>query len=519
LLAGSLAIRIAFPLTHAAFVPSDSYVHLVWTKYLSMGVLYGGGVYPHGLHSILAVVEKLSPATNSETLRFAGPFLNTLGIFMVFAVALRATRHAGASLVAAAVVGLLGTRPEVGLLDFRQVGALPQELAALLAIAGLYCALEYVARPTRSRLWILGLTAFAVAATHPVGSMLLAVITICLALAMWVKKRKLSSALRVAFAMGIGTVVGNLYIPLGLLLRGYMYQAVRKVNPVGNYQNANPIDVIPVTRNMLGPLALLGAIVGVAFAIRLILRGRPHGAPALMLSGIVLMCAGVQMTGDRILDNWYALRWTELVLTLMPMGIALGLAPLGALWAKRALMLRAGASASVGLVLVALMVVALPPQIARPEAFAVEHESAAEALTEIMSSSERLGYTVVGPPAWYSRVLGSGYHIQLTDFVDLHPSQAVDPSFLLPIPSKHVYVLTETQPFQVIGGGPGHRDVYLDPERRARIMGEADEWMQTYARFHDGVTIVREDDKIRIWRVEQAADPEYAKAFKLVKNS
>jgi hypothetical protein len=148
----------------------------------------------------------------------------------------------------------------------------------------------------------------------------------------------------------------------------------------------------------------------------------------------------------------------------------------------------------------------------------IEYESAARVLGSTIHANERLTYTVVGPPAWYPRVLGSGYHVHLIDFADkLTVADAMDPAFEIPTGTTHTYVLTEKQPF-AFGARNKIRGLlarYYDLDRRRELMGKVEAWMRIYDRFHTDVRVHYEDDAIRVWYIRQAVEPEYAKRFNL----
>ncbi|MBI4260082.1 MAG: hypothetical protein HY658_05905 [Actinobacteria bacterium] len=522
-IAASLVIRLAYPLQNAAFVPSDNYVHLAWTKFLSLGDLFHDGIYPRGMHSVLAVTSTLMPVTSFELARFAGPLMNTFFVLLVYVMTLRATRHAGAALVAAAVVGILGIRPEVGLADYRQIGTLPQEFAVLMAVAGLFMAAEYVARPSRDRLIYVGLAAFSTSMSHPLAAGLVIVGAGAIGVTAAIRSGRAVKALRMWAFCAAGVVVGNLYVVFGLLFGNRIYGGVTDLNPVASedtHRAAGSFSPM-IDQSPLAMAALVGAVIGLAYGIHRLRRGHRDGGLAAALSAFLLLAIAVEWSGDAILHPWYAERWEELVVALIPLGIGLGLAPLAELWARRPPLTRAAAHVSVGVAMAAGLVVALPPTIPHPSILGVEYEASARALGRLMKETPRLTYTVVGPPEWFDRVLGSGYHLQLIDFADqLDLSQASDPGFHLPIGTRRIFVLDEKNPFvyriyRTAGGVIGAR--YQDLEARGELMRTVDEWIRTYSRFHDGVSIYYEDDDIIIWQIKHWPSPKYAERYELVR--
>jgi hypothetical protein len=304
--------------------------------------------------------------------------------------------------------------------------------------------------------------------------------------------------------------------------------------------NANPIATSAVggqarpTASLLAGsptvrVALVGALVALAWSAWRVRRS-PHFAAAATLAGVILACAAAQLVGSVVLRGWYAERWGEVVKPLLPIGVVIGLAPVAALllWVPErvmsrlrnrpsVLLARAGAAVSAGTLATVVIVAAMPPVIGHPK-YNSEYESSARVLGTQMRANERFSYTMVGPPSWYDRVLGSGYHVHLMDFADrLDIRDASDPSFDLPIATEKVYVLTEKIPFRFNFNGTvrGGVERYFNVETRGEMMRTVDTWMRTYADYHGNTDIAYEDRYIRLWRIKHPPNYEYTKRFGL----
>jgi hypothetical protein len=267
-------------------------------------------------------------------------------------------------------------------------------------------------------------------------------------------------------------------------------------------------------------LAGVGMAIGLAYGIYRIRSHEVDGALTAALSFCLLVAIAIEATGNRFLYRWYAERWEELVVPLVPIGLALGLAPLALLWRRFRPMIRATVNVATGAVLSIGLIAAMPPKIAAPEELRVEFEISARILGTIMKENNRLEYTVVGPPEWYQRVLGAGYHVQLIDFADrLTLGDASDPGWQVPVGTERIFVYTEKQIFryrivQTADGIVGDR--YQRYAGRKELMEEVNRWMETYARFHSDVSVYYEDDQIRVWLIEHPADSLLAKRYDLV---
>ena len=519
-LGATLVMRLNYPLTNAAFAASDSYVHLTWTKEIAFGNLFADGVYPRGMHSVLAVVATLTPAKSFDVVRFAGPMFNTFVVFVVFAIASRATRNYVAALVAATVAGVLALRPEIGMSGLRQVGTLPQEFAMLFGLVCVWMVALYVVRPHRGRLFVVALAGFCVAMTHPLGSGLVAIAAVAGGGAALLRSRRLGPPLRIGLAASVGTVIGFAYVPFALQ-PARRYAPVNQVNPIEVARNdpgvVQPVGVesLMATNGFLR-LAIAGFAVGLIYALWLLVRKDTRGPITFTASAFGVLCVGLQVIGGDVLKGWYHVRWTELILPVLPLGFAFVLAPLRGLWSFASKPGRIVAASTAAATAVAVLVVAMPPVLPAPKDSQIEYEDAARAIGTIIRSNERRTFTVVGPPAAYNHVLGAGYHVHLTDVVDrIRPEDAYDPGFTFPIPTAHLYVFTEKEAFAFGARAKIKGEIrrYYDLESRQLLMDTVEGWMRVYARYHKGAEVVHETENLRVWKVTQEPPIEYAKRY------
>ncbi|MBI4260865.1 MAG: hypothetical protein HY658_09905 [Actinobacteria bacterium] len=509
-LAGSLVIRLAYPVTHEVVPTPDSYVHLSWTKHLQMGEMFVDGVYPRGMHAFLTTAAKLTGASTESLIRFAGPLLNTFFVLVIYLLILRATRNAGAALIGAALVGLLGTLRLVGLSPPRQIGTLPQEFAVLMASIGILMALEYAARPERARLYMVGMAAFVVAISHPLGPLVLGAGLATVGPFAAVTGRGMGATLRLWWAGIAGTLVGTAYIPLGIAVVGSLERNPVSLNPFGQATQDLISYRLPLDQNPIAALAVLGALAALLHGLWQIRTNRGRGVAIAATSSFVLVVVALSTAGREVLHPWWVKRWDEMTSVFLPVGIGLGLATLLAALSFRRPLRRVGASVALATAIVGATVVALPPRVvaaARP----TEYESAAVALDRIIASHERYEFAVVGTPEWHTHVLLHGYHVHLTSFADLIPARrAVDPAFDIPIPSRWVYFLTEKVPFGYRPGVPAPGvERYQEPEARLLLMQTVSGWLETYARYHDDLRVWYEDDVIRIWVLDREPNANY----------
>lgn len=515
----SLAVRLQHPLAHASLAASDGYVHLTWTKEILAGNLFADGIYPRGMHAVLAVISTVMPPSAFDLLRFGGPMFNTFLVFVLFALALRATRNYAVSVLAATAAGLLTLPRDIGgflSTSLRQVATLPQEFALLFALLGLWMVAYAIARPTRGRFGYVGLAAFAVAMTHPLGSGLVAVGAAAGAVAAVVATRRLLPAIRLGFATFAGTALGLAYVPFALW-GSRRYEAVNRVNPLSGGEPTRSVDSLLAASGLL-KLALVGFVIGVVYGVWLSIRRDRRGPVTLCASVFGLSAVAIQVTGNVFLHGWYHQRWTDLILPMLALGLALGLAPLRALWALAPRPGRIAAATATGAVLAVGLIVVKPPAAPALDTFQIEYEESARVVGTIIRTNERRTFTVVGPPTVYNKVLGTGFHVHLIDMIDrIRAEDAMDPSYFLPIPTERVYVLIEKEayPYEDKWRTGGVLARYFDVEARQRMMDELDRWIRTYDRYHVGTSISFENERLRVWQIDHLPQVEYAKRLPL----
>ncbi|MEO8322870.1 MAG: hypothetical protein ABI571_01890, partial [Actinomycetota bacterium] len=109
----SYYLRVKVPAAHVSLSPSDNYTILTWTKLLEQNQIYTEGIYPHGVHAILALWHKFSLGLDTaDLIRFSGPLMTLLIPIGALFTVLRLTRNPGAAVFAAAIFGIFGSRAE-----------------------------------------------------------------------------------------------------------------------------------------------------------------------------------------------------------------------------------------------------------------------------------------------------------------------------------------------------------------------------------------------------------------------
>jgi len=466
-------VSLLHPFRHAGLFPASAYDTLAHMGELGFGRLFDAAGNAPGLSAVLATAAKLGPASNDDVIRFAGPLLLVPTLMLVYGIALRVSANPGMSYAAVALTAFASLRPEL-LPGIELPGTVAASVATPVALASVLLAMGYAASPTTSRATTLAAAGLATVLLDPSFIVIPVVAAAAAAWAASLRGRRAWIAARPLCFSIVATIVGFAPYAMLAVIRGSV---------------AVPLPSIAITTGVLTVVSGLAAIVVFVRAV----DGRIPAADvvipfaAVVLVGCVvgqaafLLCAGPLLAVNAVRGR----RRPQVTAQWLTRSVA---------W---------GAAACL-----ALLVVVQPGT--PPPAAASEHESAAVTLDRILDRGTAFTYTVVGPPTWTSRVVGTAYRVDLAEFAwRLSTVDAIDPGFSLPVPSKRVLVLTEKEAFPTTFGG----HPYDDPAARAQLMADVESWLETYAQFHSDATIVYEDDSITVWSIEQARDAALSERF------
>lgn len=467
-------ISLLHPFSHAALFPASAYDTVGRMGELGIGRLFTGSFDAPGLAGVLAVADKLGPANATDLVRFGGPLLLVPALLFVYAIALRVTANPGIGFAAVGLAAIGTLRPEL-IPGIAPSGTVAASLAAPLVLAALLLAMGYASSAAGFRAWTMAAATLAVMLVDPSYAVVPVVASFALIFPAGVRRR------------GGWAAVRPLCLTLGAVVLGAMPYVVAASFEV---DVAVSMPTFAPTFSVLSLIAVIGAV---SILVRPMTSGAAIPPPLLPFAASVLAACVV---GE-----------AAFLLAVAPL-----LAVAVAVSAKRRSQVDAGwlvRSVSIGVALCVVMVVVFQPG-APPPAAASEHDSAAAALGRVLKGETDLTYSVIGPPTWTERVVGSAYRVDLAEFSRrLSLVDASDPGFALPVPSRRALVLSEKQAFSTsFGGHP-----YDEPTARKALMQRVERWLETYAKFHEGAEIVYEDDMIRVWSLDQPRDAALSERF------
>ena len=539
LIAIAAFFRLYRPFATANLGYSDSYVHLYLVKLLDNGqqVDPAWGPYPRGMHFVLLAIQRLTNIDEILLVNFFGAFV---GILLVLAVADTARRlsnsHLGgliAGFLFATMTGgarqyfLIGGSFESGDrtwldtmmsaayakvpqdLEFdvlltafqRQSSTLSQELAIVLLFpAGMYL-LDWLRgcevaglrggetpkprNPETSKLGFIGCTA-AIAATH--SGVLVPLVLICAVIAVFAATN-LRAVVRGALAGLVGILIGSTWL-LGFIAYPFVGSKTHPGSTALFYfpflRGEGTAVQEAVAYNSITPVLIVLAIVAL-----LLIRRYPIASGVFLVFFIIHISSRIHL--PQIVESRRNAEWLLMAMAILvgvaladlqpsppPRGGDVGPSPR---WAGRALL--------IGVLLLWLTTIT-PPMALRDRLLNYSGYGAASlAVVEIAHEYEPFSWTLVSYGQEYPMVLGRGFHIAASEFLDRYDPARPD----LGIPTRYVFVLTERVPHRFEVHDWRSRFSRGDIERRLET------WCQLYRATHDDIRVFRDDGNVQVFQI------------------
>jgi len=515
------AFHLYRPFATANLGYSDSYAHLYLVKLLDEGkqIDPAWGPYPRGMHFLLLAIQRL---TNIDEVLLVNFFGAIVGILLTLAVAWTARRLSGSN-IAGLFTGLIFTTMVGGPKQYfilggsfesldlswarsmtlmpyasvpagtgefdvlltafqRQSSTLSQELAIVLLFPAMVFFFEWLRGSGVARWGFIGCTA-AIAAIH--SGVLVPLVLVCAIVGVIMR-----DIVRGAIAGLTGILIGSTW-----LLGFFAYPLVAP----GTRPGSTALFYFPFLRSFTGdaaggssaqelasfnsitPLLIVLAIV----AIVMIVRGQP-GVKIAAATYLVFFLIHIsfriglpQIVESRRNSEWF----------LMSVAMLVGIA----VWQAKSLPY-VGQALSLSLLALWLARVPAPSSLRDQLLNYSGYGSASLAVVEIAHQYEPFTWTVVSYGQEYPMVLGRGFHITASEFLDRYDPASPE----LRIPTRHVFLLTERVP---------HRFEVLDWRsrfRRGEIEHRLETWCQLYRATHDDIRLFSDDGNVQVFQISRS---------------
>jgi len=521
-------VRFYRPFATANLGFPDTYGHLYLMRLLDDGrqVDPQWGPYPLGMHFVLLAIERLTNVDTILLLNFFGAFAGVLIAIAVADTARRITKNDVAAIVAGIVFATMiggahqyfalggsvaarsaseadvlldGTYGEMeqraGEFDVllttfqRQTTTLPQELAIALLFPALLFFLRWLTdKNSRAALGFL-LCTTAIAAVH--SGVIVPLIALCTAAAIGMLLTRTAAwrdVLRGAGAGAIGVAIGSTWM-LGYVLH-------RNLAGTNSQTSNTALYYFPFLRGageekafmMITPFLIAIVLAAIAIAIAAFRARHPH-AMAMAIGAIFFigMHAAPTLGLPELLEVRRNATWLAMsAAAILGMAVA---------------MLASHVPKRFAIALPAMIVIAWCTTIPNPAGPAMRarlldytgYGTTTYALLRISRELQPFTWTLVSYGQEYPMVLGRGFHLNGSDFVDRYdPTE--EP---LRVPTPRVFIVVEKTPhrFQI--------DNWSKRFDRGAVEERLQTWCTVYGLTHRNIRIWIEDDDVRIYEIHQ----------------
>lgn len=490
---------------HAPPAMSDGYVTLAWMKYIDARDLFHDGIYPQGFHIYLDTLWKFSFIDALYILKYTGPFNALLIAFSLYFSVSRFTGNRTAGLVSAAAYGVFGNI--FGLGWVRQVATNSQEFSFIFIFPSLYFFYRYLLEGRKEDLRPAVAGAAVAGLAHTLGYAFLGLGLAALFLA--VLASRLAGSLGRIWRAGIwmaGTVALS-FAPVGLGLamnKGFHSSSLDYLINEIHY------DLVPFHTHDLIGIVLFVLLLSYGILLRLFRHPAEKTAVYLFASvlgavSIVLYHYGGYVTQSELIAS----RASELWGLVFPFGLGI----FGSLIFKWMRMMKAAAWMET-VVLIAALGIGLYQFPVEPIApYKMQWDEDVAQYLRIKESYRPKTWMMVNQEEGYPMALGSGFHMQIKDFLEQYDPAAPPlskfgenrPDTGIP---PDIFVYYHKEIFRVSKDNviyPLEEPKYIAEERD---MGRLDRWMEEYARVHGKADIFYDGPKLRIYHFHRVESRE-----------
>ncbi|OPY58608.1 MAG: hypothetical protein A4E55_00789 [Pelotomaculum sp. PtaU1.Bin035] len=487
----SAYLRFYDAIMHAAPAMSDAYVTLAWMKYIERRELFHDGIYPQGFHICLSVLHKIAASDPLYILKYTGPLngvLITLGIYFFVS---RLTGQKTPGIISACLYGIWGGIFTSGW--ERQASTNSQEFALIFLMPAWYYTVCYFKTKSKVHYWTAAASFAVIGLVHSLVYFFLAtgVVLLVLINLTFNFRESVKPACYIGLA-GLGTgIISALPVVFGYLMNKQFHSSSAE------YLTTEIEAAYPVITSV-DKIALGG------FLLFFIVWIFSHRTTKNLTTGIFVSLLGFssfamymllgKLTGNAVLATRMDLLWSLQV----PVGIGAGwyaLLKLSSLYKRTEIY----GIALCFLVTVSLVFYYKPGPL---EPYKMQYDSLVEQYLRINGEYRPTEWMVVSEEG-YALVLGRGYHLLLSDFINWYDPgserlvrQVDGVGEILRIPD--IFIFKEKAVFRA--DLESMAPVYEQREKEYQML---DIWIERYKTAHNNMSIYYEDPDVQVFRIHQ----------------
>lgn len=489
---------------NAAPAMSDAYVTLAWIKYIGKNRLFRDGIYPHGYHIHMSILQKIASLDPLVILKFSGPVTSMLIIYALYFFTSKLLKCRTSGLVAASVYGIFGYCLTASI--ERQVATNSQEYGFIFILPCLYFTYQYLKSNNKKDLYIAGAALTVTGLIHTL-SFAFTVLWIAMVFVSFLITcpKETVKKIKALFVTGvISSTVMMLPILIGLAF-GKEFHGASLDFATGVSQGGSIPRMILTDYLVFASLAI--EVLHIVF--RLLTDKRVKDSHDLTdITGLVFMCllgfsaVFIYFLGGTVTKSLVmATRTGEVYALIAPVIIACGfyglfrflLYPLGT--SKKTVLSGIGLAGALGLTLM------LSPEPVIP--YKMEYNSYVEQYYRIKKEIRATEWLVVSQEEGYAVCLGKGWHLMAKDFLEGYDpknlfSGSADPESEMPVPN--VFIFIEEEPYETYRTTDILEEAY---RRRVKESALLKKWVEEYQRANGDAILYYQDEHLTVYRINK----------------
>lgn len=508
-------IRFRHSLTHLYFGASDSYVHLAWSKYLGVNMIYKDGIYPSGFHAIISSFNRLFFMDAYTVVRFIGP---VGGLIIVLSIYYVLTRSFKSKYIALLAVFLYTAYHDLPSIVWRQIAALPQEYSAMFFLPGLYFFYEYFRRNNKSYLFLAGECLCLTILIHPYSTVFLFIGYIVISVLNIHKILKTDTFIYSVATMSCAGLLG--VIPLitayitGMKFHGSLQYVMRSAELPES--SANPALILEETPSMLIFLLCIALLLFAVLISFITNKKTVYSENSKMFFTFILFSVIMYLLfrapyfGIPELMDLNRIGIFFSLIAAAVYGITLKIFDIITRKNKIADIMKATVC-----ILTAVAVLGFT-QLYIPRGERYEYDQAVNAYLKIKRNFSPLNWTIISPVEQYQQCLYYGWHYELLDLVRSMSDPEIEK---IEIPTEYVFIFAEKIPLYseeevtledagkdipVISDNPYEH--YVKAHVRRIIEAKTLFWAENLKKNNKNVTVFYEDEHLRVYQLKQDAE-------------
>ncbi|MEX1029634.1 MAG: hypothetical protein WDZ91_06260 [Paenibacillaceae bacterium] len=525
--------RFRYSFTHLSFASSDSYVHLVWSKFLANMTIYLDGVYPYGFESIIATIYEMFSMDMYVIVRFMGALTTLLMMLsLVYALSKMIGRDYKTILLTVFLL-FFSSSMMIGnsVILWRQMSALSMEYATIFLFPGITFFYLFFKTNKRSYL-LLAAECYAITAfTHPFVVVNLTLAFVAVGIAYSGKLFKNNTWIRILAYMGVAGFIGILPPIIGLLM-GKPFHGSSLNYIKGEFISNESIPALETILTFANEQNLIAFMyIGLAFYFvgwciyRYLIRNRgetnSEQAPIWISAIFLFMMIIIYLSPELGLPSIVPVDRQPVFLSMssaLLFGIGFGKLSLSIRGEK----LRAGFQV-LGCSALILWVLVVPGQrMEFPLGDQHQYDESIRAYLDIKADYPLKNWDIISPVDELGLIRGYGYHTELWEFVrDIEDTELRNQEFS----TSYVFLFVEKIPiditkeeirpitlqdaestFPVVTNGLLTEFYYGDIDNRRILQAKAYYWAEDYMKHNTDMTVYLDTPNMKIYKIYQGKD-------------